>query len=62
MKETIVILGNGFDLALGMKSSYRNFYENKDFWPFEPTTKNTSGIIRQMTELYKQETSLLHLA
>ena len=53
MKETIAILGNGFDLALGMKSSYRNFYENKDFWPFEPKTKNTSVRIRQMTGLDK---------
>ena len=31
MIETIVVLGNGFDLAMGMKSSYRDFYDNKKF-------------------------------
>lgn len=31
MKEILVILGNGFDLALGMKTSYRNFYEQKEY-------------------------------
>lgn len=41
MKETIVILGNGFDIALGMKSSYKDFYES-DFWPFKKETKDES--------------------
>lgn len=49
MKETIVILGNGFDMALGMKSSYKNFYDNKDFWPFEPKKNNTNIRIRPRT-------------
>ncbi len=50
MKETIVILGNGFDMALGMKSSYRDFYES-DFWPFNPQDKSSGVRIRQRSGL-----------
>ena len=46
MIETIVVLGNGFDLAMGMKSSYRDFYDNKKFWPFEQKTSSTNVRIR----------------
>lgn len=36
-KDVLVILGNGFDLALGLKTSYQHFY-NSPLWPFEPET------------------------
>ena len=29
MKETLIILGNGFDLDLGWKTSYAEFYQAK---------------------------------
>lgn len=51
MKETLVVLGNGFDLAMGMKSSYRDFYDNKNFWPFEQKTSSTNVRIRRRTGL-----------
>lgn len=36
--QDVFIIGNGFDLDLGLKTSYNNFYES-DFWPFkEPDT------------------------
>lgn len=34
--ETTLFLGNGFDLSLGLRTKYTDFYKNKDFWP----TKN----------------------
>lgn len=33
MKDRILILGNGFDLDLGLKTSYRDFC-NSRYWPF----------------------------
>ena len=33
MKDRILILGNGFDLGLGLKTSYRDFCNSK-YWPF----------------------------
>lgn len=36
--QDVLIIGNGFDLDLELKTSYNNFYES-DFWPFrEPNT------------------------
>lgn len=36
--QDVLIIGNGFDLDLGLKTSYNNFYES-DYWPFkEPDT------------------------
>ena len=51
MIETIVVLGNGFDLAMGMKSSYRDFYDNKKFWPFDQKTSSTNVRIRHRAGL-----------
>ena len=36
MKDRILIIGNGFDLDLGMKTSYKDFF-NSRFWPFHKT-------------------------
>lgn len=33
LKPILVILGNGFDIAFGLKSSYKDFFES-EFWPF----------------------------
>ena len=32
--NTVLIIGNGFDLDLGMKTRYIDFASDKDFWPF----------------------------
>lgn len=34
MKDRILILGNGFDLDLGLKTSYKDFYDSR-YWPFK---------------------------
>ena len=37
--DDVLILGNGFDLDLGLKTSYRDYYNSK-YWPFNnPYTK-----------------------
>ena len=39
MAKTIVILGNGFDLDVGLSTGYRDFVESdtfRDFWSVEP--------------------------
>ena len=33
--KTVVVLGNGFDMDLGLKTSYNSFAACKKFWPFE---------------------------
>lgn len=33
--NTVLILGNGFDLDLNMATSYKSFAHDKDFWPFK---------------------------
>ena len=48
-RDILVILGNGFDLAYGLKSSYKDFYES-DFWPFKPKNIGTTKI-RSVSEL-----------
>ena len=30
--ETVIVLGNGFDLDLGWDTSYKSFYEKHDGW------------------------------
>lgn len=40
LKEILVILGNGFDIALGIKSSFRDFYDG-EFWPFKRENKTS---------------------
>ncbi|WP_405374257.1 AbiH family protein [Pseudobutyrivibrio sp.] len=37
-KQILVILGNGFDIAFGLKSSYKDFFES-NYWPFPRTSK-----------------------
>lgn len=32
--HSILILGNGFDLDLGIQTKYKQFADNNDFWPF----------------------------
>lgn len=39
----VIIIGNGFDLDLGLKTSYKNFYES-DFWPLKGVTNIESPL------------------
>ena len=41
--EILVILGNGFDLAFGLKSSYSSFF-NSHYWPFPRKVKRKNRI------------------
>lgn len=36
-KKIVLILGNGFDMDLGRRTSYKNFIEDRRFWPFGRT-------------------------
>ena len=36
--ETLLILGNGFDLDLGWQTRYSDFAQSANFWPFNPTS------------------------
>ena len=38
--RSILILGNGFDLDLGIQTKYSQFDENKEFWPFKESSSN----------------------
>jgi hypothetical protein len=31
--KTILVIGNGFDKKCGLKSSYNDFLNDKNFWP-----------------------------
>ena len=33
MTKNIFIIGNGFDLDLGMKTKYSDFANNEKYWP-----------------------------
>lgn len=35
--KSVLVLGNGFDLSLKMKTSYKDFANNKKYWPFKDT-------------------------
>jgi len=37
--NTVYVLGNGFDLSLGLKTRYSDFANNKDYWPITITKK-----------------------
>ncbi len=58
MKETVVVLGNGFDIALGMKTSYKDFFNSK-FWPFDKNSKIKSfkldGFLNEQMENRERE-------
>lgn len=38
MDNTLFILGNGFDLGLGFKTSYGDFMKSKEFFDFREST------------------------
>lgn len=33
--HSVLVLGNGFDLSLGMKTKYSDFASNEKYWPFK---------------------------
>lgn len=40
MNNKVLVLGNGFDIDLGLKTKYRDFADS-EFWPFN----DDSGIL-----------------
>ena len=45
--RVVMIIGNGFDMDLGLKTSYREF-ANSDFWPFQDTFLLKEGLDRPL--------------
>lgn len=42
-KDTILVLGNGFDISLDRKTRYKDFCDS-DLWPFEKEYENKMGL------------------
>lgn len=49
----ILILGNGFDMDLGLKASYRDFMNNSQYWPFD-SMKDISPLGEMLREIKEQ--------
>lgn len=63
----ILILGNGFDIDLGLKTSYRDFMNNDKFWPFVGEPENYSPLGQELKKIkeenwYDVERALLQFA
>lgn len=63
----ILILGNGFDIDLGLKTSYRDFMNNDQYWPFVGEPENYSPLGQEMKKIkednwYDIERALLKFA
>lgn len=43
--KTVLILGNGFDLDLGMHTSYKSFATNEKYWPFRNKIYHSDGML-----------------
>ena len=43
--KTILIIGNGFDLDLNMKTSYSSFANNQSYWPFNSSIYQKEGTL-----------------
>ena len=56
MNNTTLIIGNGFDLALKLKTSYRDFV-NSDYWPITPTPANVHSerCLQNEVHMFTQE-------
>ena len=48
-KRTVIVLGNGFDMALGMKTSYKSFRKSR-FWPFKNSKDGLAYFLNLKTE------------
>ena len=54
MNKIVLIVGNGFDLDLGWKTSYSDFASNDKFWPFkyaEDSSNSLSGYLNNHKEI-----------
>lgn len=41
--HSVLILGNGFDIDLGLQTTYKAFFENEKYWPFKKDIKYEEG-------------------
>lgn len=42
--RSVLILGNGFDLDLGIQTKYRQFADNEEYWPFKESSYETDSL------------------
>lgn len=50
MKKKIIIIGNGFDISLGLKTRYSDFIQNKDFSVLIRTNNNLAYFLKTKFE------------
>lgn len=63
----ILILGNGFDIDLGLKTGYRDFMNNDNYWPFQKEPESYSPLGQELKKIkeenwYDVERALLQFA
>lgn len=44
LKRTVLVVGNGFDMNLGLKTSYKDFFDS-DFFPKQNQSKILKDIL-----------------
>lgn len=50
----ILILGNGFDMDLGLKTGYHDFMNNEHYWPFVKSTSDNSPLGEMLINIKEQ--------
>lgn len=54
LPQTTIFIGNGFDLSLGLRTRYLDFFEHvddqgkKDFWPVHSTIKEEEQLYKRL--------------
>ena len=52
-KKVVAIIGNGFDLDLGLKTMYKDYFES-DYWPFKSSLYNENdGLAKYLNKMFK---------
>lgn len=55
MAGKVFIIGNGFDLDLGIPTRYSDFFsiwESNNLWPFDDSSTNLGGYIHRLAKTY----------
>lgn len=50
--ERVLVIGNGFDLGLGLQTTYRHF-ANSNYWPFNNTTLYPEGTLAHNLNVHR---------
>lgn len=52
-KKVVAIIGNGFDLDLGLKTMYKDYFKS-DYWPFKSSIYNENdGLTKYLNKKFK---------